>query len=460
MAGKARKVTVRGLGCLYKRRGNFWLEYWRDGERTRIPLKDADGRNIRTATEAEEARRRVMGPLLAQNRVEALRDVQAKLVDAQTELATAEQAAAPGVRIVDAWDAYEASPTRPDSGESTLHQYSFQWGRFARWMASTHPEAATLRDVTPALAAAYARDLAGASIAPGTVNKHVALLRLVFRVLADAAGIAADPWARITTKKHTPKGRRELTTEELRRVCEGTTGEMRLLLALGLYTGLRLADVCTLRWAEVDFKRGMLCRVPAKTARTTGKQVTIPLHPAVRAMLAEQAEAHGGAEYVLPDTAREYLARRDSITDRVQHHLWESGIDCHAPGTGSQIERDPEGNPIRNGGGRVKVKHTGKRAVVAVGYHSLRHSFVSLCREAGAPLSVVESLVGHGNPAMTRHYTHTSELEAARAVNALPSMTGPTEAHREPAPAWVREIAESLNGKTWKAARAALLAGG
>jgi hypothetical protein len=59
---------------------------------------------------------------------------------------------------------------------------------------------------------------------------------------------------------------------------------------------------------------------------------------------------------------------------------------------------------------------------VEVGFHSLRHTFVSLCRESNAPLAVVESIVGHSNPAMTRHYTHVGELAAGRAVAALPSV--------------------------------------
>jgi len=39
-------------------------------------------------------------------------------------------------------------------------------------------------------------------------------------------------------------------------------------------------------------------------------------------------------------------------------------------------------------------------------------------------LSVVEAIVGHSNPAMTRHYTHVSELAAAHAVNGLPAIMG------------------------------------
>jgi hypothetical protein len=52
----------------------------------------------------------------------------------------------------------------------------------------------------------------------------------------------------------------------------------------------------------------------------------------------------------------------------------------------------------------------------------LRYSFVSTCRRADAPLAVVESLVGHSTPAMTRHYTDVGDEAARRAIGALPSM--------------------------------------
>ena len=49
--------------------------------------------------------------------------------------------------------------------------------------------------------------------------------------------------------------RRELTIDELRKVCQTATGELRTLLALGIYSGLRLGDCATLRWGEVDLPR-------------------------------------------------------------------------------------------------------------------------------------------------------------------------------------------------------------
>ena len=41
---------------------------------------------------------------------------------------------------------------------------------------------------------------------------------------------------------------------------------------------------------------------------------------------------------------------------------------------------------------------------------------------AGAPLAVVQSLVGHSSPTMTMHYYHGTTDAARAAVNALPSL--------------------------------------
>ena len=62
-----------------------------------------------------------------------------------------------------------------------------------------------------------------------------------------------------------------------------------------------------------------------------------------------------------------------------------------------------------------------RRSVVA-SFHSLRHTFVSLSANAGVPLPVVQSIVGHCSTAMTRHYYHEN-LDALRsAVESIPAM--------------------------------------
>jgi integrase len=52
-------------------------------------------------------------------------------------------------------------------------------------------------------------------------------------------------------------------------------------------------------------------------------------------------------------------------------------------------------------------------------FHDLRHSFITLMAEHGVPLPVVQSMVGHMSPQITRHYTHISNEAARRAVELL-----------------------------------------
>ena len=67
-------------------------------------------------------------------------------------------------------------------------------------------------------------------------------------------------------------------------------------------------------------------------------------------------------------------------------------------------------------------KSTSQRALNPNLYslHSFRHTFVSFCANAGVPLDVVASIVGHGSTAMTRHYAHISDAAKDKAIQALP----------------------------------------
>jgi integrase len=407
-------------------------------------LRDDAGNPITTKPEAELAREKFMAPFTLATKAEALQSLAGKLADDKAELARLEDEQNPPLSIVSAWSEYIASTKRPDTGPDTLAVYEGQFGQFQDWMAENHHDATTLRDITEEIAEEYAGHLNHGRLSPNTFNKHIRVLELVFRVLFKKAKLTVNPWEDIKRKELTTSSRRELTVEELQKVCRSATGDLRPLLALGVYTGLRLRDCVTLRWGEVDLARGIIRRVPHKTARRRPVPVIIPIHPSLRAEL-EALPRSAKGDYLLPALATEYTsggAGKKRVIDRIQDHFASQGTQIYAPGTGPG---------------------TGKRAVVEVGFHSLRHTFVSLCRESNAPLAVVESIVGHSNPAMTRHYTHVGELAAGQAVAALPAVIGDTKpAQAKPAPEAIlhkaRAIVESITGKNWRANKAALLA--
>ena len=425
-------------GYLFKRNGYFYVQWNVNGKRFTKALRDDQGNSISTKREAEEAQAKLMASFAVADEAEALQSIAAKLEGRKAELARIQDSQTPPVAIETAWSDYLAAPNRPDSGETTIRQYAFQFKAFAHWMAERHPQFPALRDVTREIAEEYAGQMNHGRLSASTYNKHLNLLTLVFRVLKDKARLSGNPWQDIQRKRIIAQGRRELTMDELRNVCQSAKGELRALLALGVYSGLRLGDCATLRWAEVDLPRNVIRRIPNKTARRNPKPVIVPIHPVLRDMLAETAPEKR-AEFVLPEIAETYIRRTDMVTDMVQRHFAACGIKPHKRGTGTD----------------------GKRAVVEVGFHSLRHTFVSMCRESNAPLAVVESIVGHSNPAMTRHYTHVGEVAASQAVAALPSVltdAKPVQTPPQDTLGKARTVLESMTAKNWREKRAETLA--
>jgi integrase len=428
MANQKREKKTRGAGYLYKRGGFYWIEYRANGARVREALRDEEGRGITEKDAAILAQSRIVNPLLAMDKVQAAKDMVARLQTAEAAAAVAKEQAAPLVVLAAVWEAYRAAPNRPDSSEATLEQYAFQWKRLEAWLHDNRADYKELREVTETDAEQYAGFLTK-QVGPSTYNRHITFLKCLFRVLAKQARLTGNVWDTVSRKRAVGQSRRELTIDELRRMCASAKGELRTLLAVGLYTGLRLGDCATLRWGETDLLRRVITRIPQKTGRKNPKPVIVPIH-ADLALILSGTTPENRDGYVMPEYAETYNRERTTVSDRVQRHFIKNGIQIHAPGTGGD---------------------TGKRAVVEVGFHSLRHSFVSMCRQAGAPLSVVESIVGHSSPAMTRHYTHTGEEAARVAVAALPSVTGKKERPQlPPLPDWALKLVKHMTADNWE----------
>ena len=403
MAHKPRHGKGDRHGTLQRGASGIWLARWyADGKRF------ARSTGTRDKREAERKLEDFVSPYMLKSKRDRLDVIAARIkgIDGEIERIQNER---PALRLADAFEAYRASAARSDAGERTLSGYEAYLSAFVRWMALYKPEAVEMRDVTAADAAAYATHFTAGHSA-GTFNKHITFLRCLWATIEkeDAekedterqARLSCNPWANIALRKHIVHSRRELTLAELCRVCEEVKGEMRLLFALGIYTGQRLGDCALLDWGNVDVERGIISLVPKKTARKTGgRRVVVPLHATLAGMLAE-TPIKKRRGLVLPEIGAAYRRDSTNITRRVRDVFERCGIQ-----TGSKNEK------------------TGRK-MVDVGFHSLRHTFVSMSANAGAPMAVVQSLVGHGSPAMTRHYYHESADALKSAVCALPDLTG------------------------------------
>ncbi|MCX7008426.1 MAG: tyrosine-type recombinase/integrase, partial [Kiritimatiellaeota bacterium] len=341
-------------GYLFKRGKIFYACWFVSGKK----MVQSTGQSDRRDAKKELAR--IMQPYLIQDEITTLQTVKARIEGAKAELVIYDEQRNPPLLISAAWPAYLKHPDHLDSGPQTQAAYESHYGQFRKWMKEKHPAVTALRDVTLEIAGEYVSHLTARGLSANRFNKHVRFLALLFRTLTVPAKLTSNPWLPRWRKRQVANSRRELTKDELCRVCQSAKGEMRMLFALGIYSGLRLGDCATLRWSEVDLHRGMICRIPNKTSRSNPKPVLVPLHRVLAAMLAE-IPPDQREEYVIPGIAARYKADAPTLSRSITRHFVDNKVSTVKPGTGGDAK---------------------KRAVTEVGFHSLRHTFVSLCREA------------------------------------------------------------------------------
>ena len=303
--------------------------------------------------------------------------------------------------LLKAWPSYEASSAAAGLAPASRKTKYRIWLHFSVWMHETHPNVQEPRQVTRTMVEEYMAFFQGRH-SPVTCNLRICCLRELFRFMLGGDGAAAaNPWTGVRLRARDGYTRRELSLDEVRRliaVSEEHGREWRMLFLIAVYTGMRLGDCCCLTWEAVDLSSLMIQVVPRKTRRyLSARPVTIPLHAELVGMLKETPpESRRG--FVIDSIARDFTQRRWAVSRKLEKIFSKADIE-----TSVMLE------------GR-------ERRTPSATFHSLRHTFVSIAVNAGVPLAVVQSIVGHTSTAMTRHYYHPSEVALRQAVDAIPSI--------------------------------------
>jgi len=278
-----------------------------------------------------------------------------------------------------------------------------------------------------------------------TFNRHMNTLALIWKTLAadmpEKAKLGENPfaWDKTTGRgirriplKHgeRPHKRQDLTLEEIANLLKVAKGEMRVLIGLGFYTGLRLGDCVLMDWGKIDRVNGLIITRSAKTDVETKTRV----HPALAHIITEEVTAKKG--YIMPELAKLYASGksgRAEVSHRVILLFQSAGI------TTTFDAGD------------------GRRARADKTFHSLRHAYITQLERAGVTLRERQALAGHGTEAMTAYYTH----EDGAGALALPDLTdgtgSGTDARALSAPADHDEDTNALSAfrRAWSALTAA-----
>lgn len=240
------------------------------------------------------------------------------------------------------------------------------WQAYCRSNALQDPDAVQFSHVQQFMAQEHRRGLAAKS-----VQRRLSALRSLFKYLLKQGAMTHNPSQGLRAPKAPRKLPQVLDVDEAVRLVElPTDGALgvrdRALLELLYSSGLRVSELCSLTWRNLDLEDGLVT-VLGKGNKT--RVVPVGSH-AVSALqaLREQSAAPSGAP-VFTGRGGAFISAR-AIQLRLRQLAQQQGI--------------------------------WKRVYP----HLLRHSFASHMLESSGDLRSVQELLGHADIATTQIYTH------------------------------------------------------
>jgi integrase len=420
MNKKQKKRAGNRMGYLYKVdknkvypanspiKGKYWLQLQVNGHKKRIPLKNECGDRITDFEEAQRIRQKLVAPLLIKEQKNAVEFILSSLNELKDKEHTSNVAKQDtlnntdsNVKIKDALEKYKKIRLESDLSQIHYNRTLNDCQHLIEYIKKDHPEKLYMTEITTYDIKEFLDT--GGNILPRTFNCRVSSLLHFFDIVMDDykdENLAyINPVQRIKIKAlntGNSHSKRVLTSEELKRILEEAkkiSDELYLLFLIGTTTGLRLGDVCSLNWSEIDLDKNLIHKIASKTKRFTSKPVVIGIVEVLKdALLKIDIEKRSG--YVLPYYSKynEKKTEFNKIITVISGVFKASGIQTTIP---------------------AGIK--GKRRIGIVGFHSFRHTFITKHAEMGTPLPVILESVGHSRAAMTIHYMQISENKVVEA---------------------------------------------
>jgi integrase len=289
----------------------------------------------------------------------------------------------------------------PETAPATVAGYRKSTSKFIDYLGTAADR--DISEITRTHIAEFRNALAK-KISPGTVNFDLKTLRMLFRSARRDGYILENPaeFAK-PVKRAQDQTRRPFTVSEIQDILRLADPEWQSLIKFGLYTGQRLTDLASLTWNNIDLDKNQIRFVARKTGKTVLLPIATPLRNHILTLPASddpKGPVHERAYRILEAQER----RAGTLSNQFASLLASAGL------------RPP---PDRSGTGKGR---SGRRTKNEISFHSLRHTAVTLLKDAGIPEAVVMELVGHDSQQMSAHYTHVGFAALERATAVFPEL--------------------------------------
>ena len=316
--------------------------------------------------------------------------------------------------------------TLRDAAEKFLEKCkgSTQPGTFVRYrmvteslLEYTHASATAplIGDINNEVLQSFLNDVRGRTSAT-TANFYRKVLNALFAHALENKKIRANPVANVSTYtasfEDAQISRRPFTEDEIRSAYKAAPNDFwRFAIVFGLYTGLRLGNIATLRWRDVDLKAQAVRVVDIKSPDKLEIPIVSPFLLNLLSGLQVKAAKADPESFLFPEYANLYLSKsKDGENKGAALSKEFRGILVDAKLLGKYKHK-------KQGTGR-----SCRRGVSPLSFHSLRHNFVTMLKERGASQMVARELVGHDSDAVNELYTHASPEVIRKSLKRLPEV--------------------------------------
>jgi integrase len=290
---------------------------------------------------------------------------------------------------------------RPSISDSTFKFYSAVVGKLCVFFGAKADQ--PIAEITRSDLVAF-RNAIAAKVSASTVNHDMVGVAMIFGDARRRGVIAENPAEDIKAVRHfidpSASPRRPFTIPELQAVLAIADPEWRSLIRVGFYSGGRLGDLALLRWSNVDLTHGEL----RFSVRKTGKATCVPIAGPLRDVLLSLPSSDDPRDFLHPRAAASM--EKGGASARLSAQFGEL---LELAGLRPVYQRPRPGTP-----------RIARHRMSPLTFHSLRHTAVSLLKDAGIPQAVVQELVGHSSVQMSQRYTHVGSEALLRAAQALP----------------------------------------
>ncbi len=218
---------------------------------------------------------------------------------------------------------------------------------------------------------------------PAEVNAERALVSGVMNAAFRRGLIDVNPVARVRPLREDNARDRWLTPTELDAILDRAERWVRPFALMGVHTGLRLSEICNLRWSDVDLERGFF-RVGHESKCLKPRYV--PINSVARAVLKGQSPRFGPkgpVPQVFVNPRRKHAYRPKSVSHDFKKAVRRLAKEWQRKGRPAEAE-----------------------SLDRVTFHTTRHTFASWLIQRGVPPAEIQQYLGHSTDTMTRRYAH------------------------------------------------------